>query len=116
VRAVSVFECGAVVNPDQMKNQAEGALVMGLGGALFEAIHFENGKIKNPKFSRYRVPRFSDVPKIEIVLLDRKDLPAAGGGETPIVAIAPAVANAIFQATGVRLRSMPLAPEGVMPS
>jgi CO/xanthine dehydrogenase Mo-binding subunit len=114
LRAVSVFDCGAVVNPDQMRNQVEGALIMGLGGALFEEIQFENGKIKNPRFSRYRVPRFGDIPQIEVVLHDRKDHPAAGGGESPIVAIAPAIANAIYSATGVRLRSMPLVPEGVV--
>ena len=90
VRAVSAFECGAVVNPDHLKNQVEGAMVMGLGGALFEAIAFEDGKILNPQFSKYRVPRFRDTPEIEVVLLDRKDLPSAGAGETPIVAIAPA--------------------------
>jgi isoquinoline 1-oxidoreductase len=112
-RAVTAFECGAIVDPDGLKNQVEGAVVMGLGGALFEAIQFENGKIRNAAFSRYRVPRFSDMPTLETVLLDRKDLPSAGAGETPIVAIAPAIANAIFQATGKRLRSMPLAPNGV---
>jgi isoquinoline 1-oxidoreductase len=114
VRAVSVFECGAVVNPDHLKNQVEGALIQGLGGALFEAIQFRDGKILNPKFSRYRVPRFGDVPQIEVGLIDRKDLPAAGGGETPIIGIAPAVANAIFSASGVRLRSMPLVPKGTI--
>ena len=113
VRAVSAFECGAVVNPDHLKNQVEGAMIMGLGGALFEAIAFEDGKILNPQFSKYRVPRFRDAPEIEVVLLDRKDLPSAGAGETPIVAIAPAVGNAIFDATGVRLRSMPMVPHGL---
>jgi isoquinoline 1-oxidoreductase len=112
-RVVTAFECGAIVNPDGLKNQVEGAVVMGLGGALFEAIQFENGKIRNAAFSRYRVPRFSDMPSLETVLLDRKDLSSAGAGETPIVAIAPAIGNAIFQATGKRLRSMPLAPNGV---
>jgi isoquinoline 1-oxidoreductase len=86
---------------------------MGLGGALFEAIQFENGKIRNASFSKYRVPRFSDVPILETVLLDRKDMSSAGAGETPIVAIAPAVGNAIFQATGKRLRYMPMAPNGL---
>ncbi len=109
VRAVSAFECGAILNPDNLKNQVEGAMIQGIGGALFEAIQFENGKILNPRFSKYRVPRFSDVPVIETVLLDRKDLPSAGAGETPIVCLAPAVGNAIFQATGTRLRSLPLA-------
>ena len=116
VRAVTAFECGAIVNPDHLRNQVEGAVIMGLGGALFEAIRFENGKIRNPRFSRYQVPRFGDVPKIDVVLLDRKDLPSAGAGETPIVAIAPAIANAIFAASGVRLRSMPLVPQGVVKS
>ena len=86
------------------------ATVMGLGGALFEAIRFADGKIENPRFSSYRVPRFSDAPAIETVLLDRKDLPSAGAGETPIVTIAPAIGNAIFQATGKRLRSLPMLP------
>lgn len=113
LRAVSAFECGAVVNPDHLKSQVEGCMMMGLGGALFEAIEFEGGKILNPHFADYRVPRFSDAPEVEVVLLDRKDLPSAGAGETPIVGIAPAVGNAIFAATGVRLRSLPLAPNGV---
>jgi CO/xanthine dehydrogenase Mo-binding subunit len=112
VRVVQAYECGAVVNPDQLRNQNEGAVIMGLGGALFESISFENGKILNPHFAQYRVPRFRDVPKIDIVLVDRKDLPPAGAGETPIMTLAPAIANAIYSATGTRLRSMPLYPGG----
>jgi isoquinoline 1-oxidoreductase len=113
VRLVTAFECGAVLNPDHLKNQVEGAAVMGLGGALFEAIQFDDGKIQNARFSRYRVPRFGDVPSIEVVLLDRKDLASAGAGETPIVTVAPAVGNALFQAAGVRLRSLPMVPKGL---
>ncbi len=113
LRAVTAFECGAVVNPRHLQGQVEGCVIQGLGGALFEAIDFADGKILNPRFSRYRVPCFSDVPVLETVLLDRKDLPSAGAGETPIIAIAPAVGSAIFMATGVRLRSLPLAPNGV---
>jgi len=112
VRTVTAFECGAVVNPDHLKNQVEGAVVQGLGGALFEQIEFENGKITNAALSAYHVPRFHDTPVLETVLLDRKDLPSEGAGETPIIAIAPAVGNAIFHASGRRLRSMPLAPDG----
>jgi nicotinate dehydrogenase subunit B len=111
VRIVAAFECGAVVNPLHLKNQIEGSIVMGLGGALFEAIQFAGGKILNPAFSKYRVPRFSDVPAIEMVLVDRKDLPSAGAGECPIMAIAPAIGSAIFAATGKRLRAMPMGPE-----
>lgn len=111
VRLVTAFECGAIVNPDHLKNQVEGSVVMGLGGALFEAIGFDEGRIANASFSKYRVPRFSDTPILETVLLDRQDLPSAGAGETPIVAVAPAIGNAIFQATGVRRRSLPMIPE-----
>jgi len=110
VRVVSAFECGAIVNPDNLRNQIEGSNVQGLGGALFEAIEFENGKILNGRLSQYRVPRFSDLPVVETVLLDRKDIPSVGAGECPMVGLAPAIANAIFDATGVRLRTLPLVP------
>lgn len=108
IRVVEAFECGAVVNPDHLRNQVEGAMIMAIGGALFEQIRFADGKILNPLLSRYRVPRFSDVPAIETVLVDRKDLPSSGAGETPIIGLAPAVANAMFQVTGKRVRSMPM--------
>jgi isoquinoline 1-oxidoreductase len=113
VRVTTAFECGAIVNPDGLRNQVIGANIQGLGGALFEAIEFENGRITNSRFSRYRVPRFRDVPEIEAVLLNRKDLPSAGAGETPIMGIAPAIGNAIFDATGVRLNALPLVPNGL---
>ncbi len=113
VRAVTAFECGTILHPDNLKNQVEGAVLQGLGGALFEAIEFENGKIKNAAFSAYRLPRFSDTPELETVLLNRPDLPPIGAGETPIVCIAPAVAAAIFQATSVRPRSLPMSASGV---
>jgi nicotinate dehydrogenase subunit B len=108
LRVVEAFECGAIVNPDHLKNQIEGAIAMGLGGALFEQMRFDNGQILNPRFSLYRVPRFSDMPEIEVVLVDRPDLPSAGAGETPIVGLAPAVANAVYDLNGTRLRALPL--------
>jgi CO/xanthine dehydrogenase Mo-binding subunit len=113
LRLVAAFECGAIVNPDHLRSQVEGSLVQGLGGALFEEVQFERNEVRSDRFSRYRVPRFSDVPALDVVLLDRKDLPSAGAGETPIVAVAPAVACAIFDATNVRLRSLPLVPRGL---
>jgi CO/xanthine dehydrogenase Mo-binding subunit len=109
-RVVEAFECGAVVNPNGLRNQIEGAIMMGIGGALFEEVRFAAGRILNSHFSEYRVPRFKDMPQIDVVLVDRKDLPSAGAGETPIVGVAPAVANAIFAATGERLRALPLKP------
>jgi len=113
VRVVEAFECGAIVNPEHLSNQVEGAVAMGLGGALFEHIDFAGGKILTDRLSRYRVPRLADMPAIESVLLDRKDLPGAGAGETPIMGVAPAVGNAIFDATGIRIRSLPMVPKGL---
>jgi isoquinoline 1-oxidoreductase len=115
-RVVEAFECGAVVNPNGLRNQISGCIVQAIGGALFEAVRFENGRILNPHFAQYRLPRFADAPEIEVVVLDRKDLPPAGAGETPIVGLAPAVGNAIFAATGVRLRALPLVPAGKVAS
>jgi CO/xanthine dehydrogenase Mo-binding subunit len=112
-RVVEAFECGAVVNPNGLRNQVEGAIVQGIGGALFEAIRFDNGRILNPHFAEYRVPRFRDTPQVEVVLVDRKDLPSAGAGETPIMGLAPAVGNAIFADTGVRIRNLPMVPDGI---
>lgn len=109
-RVVTAWECGAIVNPEHLRNQVEGSIVMGLGGALFEAVEHANGRIVNPRLSAYRVPRFGDVPKVEVILVDRKDQPSAGAGETPIVGIAPAIGNAIFDAIRVRVRSMPMLP------
>jgi isoquinoline 1-oxidoreductase len=117
VRVVSAFECGAIVNPDGLHNQIEGSNIQGLGGALFEAVEFSNGKILNGRLSQYRVPRFSDVPTIlETVLLDRKDIPSVGAGECPLIGVAPALANAIFDASGQRLRALPLVPNGLKAS
>jgi isoquinoline 1-oxidoreductase len=116
LRLVTVVECGAVVHPEGLLNQVEGAVVMGLGPALFEQIEFAAGRILNGSMAQYRVPRLADVPAdFTVRLIDRPDLPPAGGGEAPIIAVAPAIANAIFAACGVRLRSMPLVPDGRVP-
>ena len=112
VRLVTAYECGAVVNPRTVINQIEGATIMALGGALFEAIDFADGVITNGSFSSYRVPRITDVPPIEVLLLDRPDLASAGAGETPMICVAPAIANAVFDLTGRRVRSLPLDLEG----
>jgi len=112
LRVVEAFECGAIVNPDHLRNQIQGAISMAIGGALFEQMRFDNGQILNGRFSLYRVPRFSDMPEIDVVLVDRPDLPSAGAGETPIVGLAPAVANAVYDFNGTRLRGLPLTASG----
>lgn len=111
LRVLTAFDCGAVVNPDGLRNQVIGANIMGLGGALFETIEFDNGRILNNRFSRYRVPRFRDIPAMDSLLLDRKDQPPVGAGEAPIVGLAPAISNAVFDVSGIRLRSLPMAPQ-----
>lgn len=107
-RVCEVFECGAVLNPDNLVAQVSGCILMGMGPALGEEMRFQEGKVLNASFADYPVPRFQDVPELDIRLLDRPDLASAGGGETPIIAIAPAIANAVFHATGERVRQMPI--------
>lgn len=107
-RVCEVFECGAILNPDNLVSQIQGCLLMGLGPALREEMQFENGRMRNPQFSKYLVPRFADVPELDVHPLNRPDLPSVGAGETPIIAIAPAIANAVFQATGTRVHQMPI--------
>jgi len=102
------FECGPIQNPANLLSQVQGCIVMGMGGALREEMEFEDGKILNASFAGYLVPRFKDVPRIDVHLINKTDIPSAGGGETPIIAIAPAIGNAVFAATGIRLRSMPM--------
>jgi isoquinoline 1-oxidoreductase len=105
---VEAYECGAIQNPGNLRAQVEGGIIMGLGGALKEEIRFENGRVLNPRFSMYQVPRTRDLVPMDVILVDRPDLPSVGAGETPIIAVAPAIAAAVFHATGVRIRTMPI--------
>jgi isoquinoline 1-oxidoreductase len=109
VRSIcQAFECGAIQNPTNLRSQVEGCIVMGLGGALMEEMRFRDGILLTDRFSEYPVPRLKDVPPMDIVLCNRPELSSVGAGETPIIAVAPAIANAVFHATGRRIRSMPL--------
>ncbi|MCX7016468.1 MAG: molybdopterin-dependent oxidoreductase, partial [Candidatus Sumerlaeota bacterium] len=112
-RVTEAFECGAIENPDNLLAQVKGCILFGLGGALREAMEFEDGKMLNAAFSKYLVPRFKDVPELDIHLLNRPDLTSVGAGECPIIAIAPAIDNAVFQATGKRLRALPMRGEAL---
>jgi nicotinate dehydrogenase subunit B len=107
LRVVVAFECGAIINPEHLKSQIQGAVIQGLGGALFERIDFKDGKVLNASISKYRVPRFGDTPALEVVMVDRKDIAPAGAGETPILGIAPAIRNAIMNASEKRIYSLP---------
>ena len=103
-----VFECGPIINPDNLISQIQGCIIMGLGGVLREEMRFAGGTILNASFRDYLVPRFADTPKINVHLMNKTDIPSAGGGETPIIVVAPAMGNAVYAATGVRLRSLPM--------
>ena len=108
LKVCQAFECGAIINPLNLRAQIEGATVMGLSTALWEEIQFENGRILNGNFRNYRISRFKDVPEIEAILIDRPDISSVGAGETPMIVIAPAIANAVYASTGIRIRSMPI--------
>jgi isoquinoline 1-oxidoreductase len=103
------YECGAITSPVNLRQQVLGGILQALGPVLREASEFAAGKITNASFWKYQVPRFSDVPPaVDVYLIDRPDLPSVGAGETPLITLAPAIANAIFDACGVRLRDLPL--------
>lgn len=110
VRMVATGDFGAALNPDALQNQMTGAIIQGVGGALWEHVDYDTTAQTTRRLSRYRVPRFSDVPTIDVQVLDRRDVEPAGAGESPITLTAPAIASAIFAATGVRRRSLPLLP------
>jgi len=107
-RVLVVQDMGMVVNPQGAIIQAEGCVTMGLGYALTEDIEFEGSNMLTRNFDTYEFTRFSWVPEIEVVLIDAQDQPPQGGGEPAIITVGAVVANAIFDATGARLFSMPM--------
>lgn len=107
-RVSSSIDCGLVYNPEGIRNQMEGAVIMGMGTALYEGIEFEGGQLLNGSFARYRVPRINNVPPIDVAVVDNPAEPSTGAGEPGIVPIAPAIANAIFDESGNRIRELPL--------
>ena len=112
-RVLSAQEMGIVVNPQGATIQMEGCVTMGLGYALSEEVHFRGGQILDMNFHRYEIPRFSGVPKIETLLVEANDIPPQGGGEPAIVVMGAVIANAIHDATGARLKRMPMTPARV---
>jgi isoquinoline 1-oxidoreductase len=107
-RVAAALDCGLTVNPEGAKNQMEGSIVMGMGTALYEAIDFQNGRLQNASFARYRVPRINNAPAIDVDLVGDAETPSTGAGEPGIVPVAPAIANAVFDLTGERHRELPI--------
>ncbi len=112
-RLTSALDCGLIVNPDGLTNQVEGNLIQSLSRALLEQVTFDEHRITSADWDSYPILRFSDVPDVEVVLIDRPDQPLLGGGEPTSVCTAPAVANAIFAACGARVRQIPFTAERV---
>ncbi len=112
-RVLVAQDMGVVVNPQGALIQLEGCVIMGLGYALTEELHFKGGDILNTNFNGYAIPRFSAAPKIEAVFLDHNDLPPQGGGEPAVILMGGLLANAIHDATGARLLRLPMTPARV---
>jgi isoquinoline 1-oxidoreductase len=112
-RIVAVQDMGIAINPEGAKMQMEGCIMMGLGYALTEDIHFKGGQIFTTNFHNYRIPRFSQMPEIEAILVKNDELDPQGGGEPAIVPVGAAIANAIFDAIGIRVFHMPFTPERI---
>jgi CO/xanthine dehydrogenase Mo-binding subunit len=115
---VTVADVGRAINPVQAEGQDEGATIQGLGNTLCESLEYDNGQPLNANLVDYRVPRFTDLPEtFDSALIENGDGPgpygAKGMGESGIVCVAPAVGNALFNATGVRVRELPLTPERI---
>ena len=108
-RVVAAVDCGIVVNPDTIRAQVEGAVTFALSNALFGGIGILNGRIEQSNFHDYRVLRIHEAPEIEVHIVPSSERPS-GIGEVPVPLVAPAVANAVFAATGKRVRRLPIIP------
>jgi len=114
IRVACAQDMGLCVNPEGTTIQMEGCITMGMGYALTEEIQFQGGDIKNHSFDTYKIPRFSWVPKIDTVIMDRKDQAPQGGGEPTIICMGAVIANAVHDATGARLYQLPMTPERIL--
>jgi nicotinate dehydrogenase subunit B len=117
VKRVTIsHDCGLIVNPDGLTNQIEGNVIQGVSRTLLEKVQFDSLGVKNLDWASYPVIKFQDVPEVDVILINRPEMPALGGGEPSIVAVSAAVSNAVFDAVGVRLREVPLTPEKILGS
>jgi isoquinoline 1-oxidoreductase len=113
-QVVCAQDMGEIINPQGAKLQIEGGIIMGLSAALYEEVEFNGGQILTKNFDTYRITRFSDVPQIDVLLIDNPDLPPQGCGEPAITTIGAALANAIFDACGARVYTLPMTPERIL--
>ena len=108
----AVMDCGWYVNPDIIRAQVEGSIVMALGAATKHETHFKDGKAVEANFNAYKMPRINDIPEIEIHIIDNEEK-AGGVGEPALPPFSPALTNAIFDLTGKRIRKLPFKLEEI---
>ena len=113
-RVIIAHDCGLIINPDGLKFQIEGNVMQGTSRALLEEVKFDATGVQSLDWNSYPVIRFKDIPEVQIELISRPELPALGAGEPSIVPVPGAIANAIFDAAGVRLREVPFTPQRVL--
>ncbi len=112
-RVVVAYDCGLIINPDGLRNQIEGNVIQSTSRALLEQVTFDESHITSVNWDSYPILKFSQVPDVQVVLINHPDQPAVGAGEPSSITTEPAIANAIFAATGVRLRQVPFTPKRV---
>ena len=110
-RVACAHDCGLIVNPDALKNQIEGCIVQTISRTLHEQVTFDRSRVTSVDWASYPILRFPEAPQVDVVLIDRPDQPLLGAGEAATAPVAAALANAIFDAAGVRLRTVPLTPQ-----
>ena len=113
-RVVAAIDCGQVINPNQVRSQVKGSIVMGASSALMEEVTVQDGRVVAGALEEYLLFTMADTPEIETIIVNRPDRKPSGCGEAPIGPIAPAIGNAFYALTGVRLRQLPMTPERVL--
>ena len=118
LRAVGAQDCGTVINPDGVEGQIVGGMAVGLGYGLFEDVIVKDGQVLNPSFLECRLPTAVDMPEVSTLIVDNYDengpFGAKGAGNSSVINMAPAIANAVYHAVGVRIKELPITPEKVL--
>ena len=113
-RVTMAHDCGLIVNPNGLQNQIEGNVIQGVSRTLMEEVLFDESAIRTLDWASYPIIRFKEMPDVDIVLINQPDMPTLGAGEAGIIPVPAAIANAVFDATGVRLREIPFTPQRVL--
>ena len=113
-RVTMAHDCGLIVNPDGLLMQIDGNIVQGVSRALLEEVRYDASGVKTVDWVSYPVLRFREIPEVQTVLINRPEIPSSGGAECSVVVVPAAVANAVHDAIGVRIREIPLTDERVL--